>query len=165
MVKPFEPSARAPAAPAPALAPLSAAQLAGQARRSARVARVIDRLNRGASVADIAAQEGVSLKRMRNCLREILAEREPKPPVSVVAEAKRLNEALGPAFDAMRDPMTGPNLTAIDRVVSIVRALGLVNGFDAPSLRRCARRRLAGAPRGLSAPSRVPRPTNSALTD
>jgi hypothetical protein len=146
VTKPFEPSTPGPGGGAPAVAPLSAARLAGQARRSERAARVLDRLNRGASVADIAAQEGVSLKRMRNCLREILAEREPKPPVSVLAEAKRLNEALGAAFDAMHDPETGANIEAIDRVVSIVHALGLVNGFDAPGLRRCAKRRLAGGP-------------------
>lgn len=168
MLKPFEPPVPAPAGAAPAGRPaaLSATRLAAQARRSERAARIIGRLNRGASVADIAAEEGVSLKRMRNCLCEILAEREPQPPAAAVAQAKRLNEALRDALDAMRDPMTGANLKAIDQVLSIVRALDLVNGFDAPSLRRRARRSLPRTQRGLSAPQRVlDRPTNSAVND
>ena len=166
--KPSEPSVPAPAddAPAAGLAAVSAARLAGQARRRERAERIIGRLNHGASVADIAEAEGVSLKRMRNCLREILAEREPQPPVPILAEAKRLNEALGDALDAMHDPMTGANFKAIDRVVSIVRALDLVNGLDAPSLRRCARRRLPRMQRGPRAPQRaLERPTNSAVND
>jgi hypothetical protein len=52
------------------------------------------------------------------------------------------------------------------RVVSIMCALGLVSGLDAPSLRRCARRRLTGAPRNPRASQRAfARPTNSGAND
>ena len=144
----------------------SAPTAAAAARRGEREMRVIDLLNRGASVAEIAGEEGVSLKRMRNCLREILAGREPQPPAPILAEAKRLNEALRDALDAMHGPMTGANFKAIDRVVSIVRALDLVNGLDAPSLRRRARRRLPGINRSLRAPQRaLERPAYSGVND
>jgi hypothetical protein len=59
------------------------------------------------------------------------------------------------------DSDSAPRPPLVDRVrsrfVSIVRALGLVNGLDARSLRRCAKRRLAGAPRSTSAPQRPAR--------
>src|ERR1700691_2484116 len=55
------------------------------ARRAARLergeleARIVSLLNRGVAVAEIAAREGLSLKRMRNLVREILAQRMPQP--------------------------------------------------------------------------------------
>ncbi len=112
-------------------------------RRDEREARIVGLLTGGASVAEIADQEGVSLKRMRNCLREILARREPRPPVEfLVRETNRLNEALRDSFDAMVDPKTGrANFQAIDRVVSIVRALDRVNGFSGRAVRPGSRPR------------------------
>jgi DNA-binding CsgD family transcriptional regulator len=61
------------------------------ARRKARQGkadrerRIVNLLNVGVSVAEIAAREGVSLKRMRNLAREILAARMPQPPAEFLA--------------------------------------------------------------------------------
>ena len=63
-----------------------AATASVQARRKAREAgadrerQIVDLLNRGVSVAEIASQSGVSIQHMRKPVREILAERAPQPP-------------------------------------------------------------------------------------
>ncbi len=135
----FEPSeVSEPAKASTTLAPRgdrpSVAQTAATPRRAERQARIVGLFNEGVSVAEIAAREGVSLKRMRNCLREILAKRQPRPPAEFLArEVSRLNEALLLSFGAMYNPETGANFEAIDRVVSIVRALDRVSGFSAPT--------------------------------
>jgi hypothetical protein len=67
-----------------------------------REERIVGLLNRGASVPEIAASEGVTLKRMRNVVREILSERMPQPPAEFLAlQVSRLNEALLVSFSAM----------------------------------------------------------------
>ena len=121
-----------------------------EARRAARLAkfkrerRILDLLNRGVSVAEIAAQEGVTEKSMRALVREILARRMPEPPAEFVAlQVSRLNEALLVAYGAM----SGANLGAVDRVVKIVRELDRYHGFVAVE-----RRSLPDAPR-LKAPA------------
>ena len=120
----------------------SVARTVATARRAEREDRIIRLFNEGVSVAEIAAQEGVSLKRMRNCLREILARRQPRPPAEFIArQVGQLNEALLLSFDAMVDPETGANFAAIDRVVSIVRQLDRFNGFSAPAARSRAKSR------------------------
>ena len=95
-----------------------------EARRAARLAkfkrerRILDLLNRGVAVAEIAAREGVREKSMRAIVRDILARRMPEPPAEFVAlQVSRLNEALLVAYGAM----SGANLGAVDRVVKIVR--------------------------------------------
>ncbi|HEY5206866.1 MAG TPA: hypothetical protein VIJ63_20050 [Roseiarcus sp.] len=89
-------------------------------------------LNRGASVPEIAASEGLTLKRMRNVVREILSERMPQPPAEFLAlQVSRLNEALLVSFSAMHDPKEGTNFEAVDRVVRIVRELDRYHGFAA----------------------------------
>jgi hypothetical protein len=109
---------------------------------------IVDYLNRGVSVAEIAARFDVGEKRMRAIIREILARRMPAPPEEFVAiQVSRLNEALLVAYSAM----SGMNLKAVDRVVRIVRELDRYHGFVA------AERRLPEpAPRitvrGLEAP-------------
>jgi hypothetical protein len=45
-----------------------------------REQRIVEYLNRGMSVAEIAARVGVGEKRMRANIREILARRTPHPP-------------------------------------------------------------------------------------
>jgi transposase len=87
---------------------------------------IVGYLNRGVSVAEIAARVGVGEKRMRAVIRDPrtgirrLAHRCPHPPEAFVAiQVSRLNEALLIAFSAM----TGANLKAVDRVVKIVREL------------------------------------------
>jgi hypothetical protein len=103
-----------------------------RSRRAARIEKfkrervVIDYLNRGVSVREIAAQLGVTEKRMRAIVKEVLAAHMPGPPQEFVAlQISRLNEALLVAYSAM----SGMNLKAVDRVVRIVRELDRYHGF------------------------------------
>jgi hypothetical protein len=105
-----------------------------QARRRARLAkasrekRIIEGLNCGVSVVEIAEREGVSEKRMRALVRDVLARRMPEPPAQFLAmQVNRLNEALRLSFGAM----SGGSLQAVDRVVRIVRELDRYHGFVA----------------------------------
>ena len=98
----------------PAVAP--AARLAQFKREQA----IVDFLNRGVSVAEIAVRFGVGEQRMRAVVRDILARRIPETPEEFAAiRASRLNEALLVAFSAMGSL----NLKAVDLVIRIVRAL------------------------------------------
>jgi hypothetical protein len=102
--------------------------------KAKREQRVISLLNRGVSVPEIAAQERLSLKRMRNVVREILSERMPQPPTEFLAlQVSRLNEALLVSFSAMYTTAEGTNFEAVDRVVKIVRELDRYHGFAAVS--------------------------------
>ena len=112
-----------------------------EARRAARVEkavrerRIVDSLNRGVSAAEIAAREGVTEKRMRAAVREILARRMPEAPADYVAlQLGRLNEALLVAYSAM----SGANIRAVECVVRIVREMDRYHGFAAAG-RRVAR--------------------------
>jgi hypothetical protein len=97
-----------------------------------REARIVSLLNRGVSVPEIAAQHGLSLKRMRNLVREILAQRMPQPPAEFLAlQVSRLNEALLVTYSAMHTSGAGTNFEAVDRVVRIVRELDRYHGFGA----------------------------------
>ena len=83
-----------------------------------REQRIVSLLNRGASVPEIAASEGLTLKRMRNVVREILAERMPQPPAEFLAlQVSRLNEALLVSFTDMHTAAKGTNFEAVDRIV------------------------------------------------
>ncbi len=115
-----------------------------EARRAARLEKamrerlIIDLLNRGVSVAELAARLGVTEKRMRALVKEILARRMPEPPAEFVAlQVSRLNEALLVAYSAM----SGQNLRAVDRVVKIVRELDRYHGFFAADRRSLAESR------------------------
>ena len=121
--------------------------------RAGRETRIVSLLNRGVSVAEIAGREGVSLKRMRNLVREILAKRMPQPLAesSSRLQISRLNEALLVSYSAMHNSVSGTNFEAVDRVVRIVRELDRYHGF-AP---------YGGPPRApetlrLAAPSQTP---------
>jgi DNA-binding CsgD family transcriptional regulator len=111
-----------------------------EARHAARAAKaererlILDSLNRGLSMAEIAARIGVTEKRMRALVREIVARRSPAPEDYVAIQIGRLNEALGFAYAAM----SADNLRAVELVVRIVRALDRYHGL-APSGRRPAR--------------------------
>ncbi len=121
-------------APLAALTPSTDARAARLAKFE-REQLIVNYLNRGVSVAEIAARVGVGEKRMRASIKEILARRMPAPPAEFVAiQVSRLNEALLVAYSAM-----GPtNLKAVDRVVRIVRELDRYPGFDAAAGRRRA---------------------------
>jgi hypothetical protein len=78
------------------------------------------------SVAEIAQSEGVTHRRMRMMVGEILARRAPQPPAEFLAlQVSRLSEALLVSYGAMG----GGNLEAVDRVVKIVRELDRYHGF------------------------------------
>ncbi len=120
---------------APPFAPSYPSTVARAARlkKFQREQLIVDYLNRGVSVAEIAARVGVGEKRMRAVIREILARRVPHPPEEFVAiQVSRLNEALLVAFSAM----TGTNLKAVDQVVKIVRELDRYGGAFAAEWRR-----------------------------
>ena len=78
---------------------------AARLKKFAREQLIVDYLNRGVSVAEIAARIGVGEKRMRAVIRDIFARRMPHPPGEFVAiQVSRLNEALLVAFSAMSPP-------------------------------------------------------------
>ena len=112
-----------------------AARRAARVEKAVRERRIVDYLNRGVSAAEIAAREGVTEKRMRAVVREILARRMPEAPADYVAlQLGRLNEALLVAYSAM----SGANLRAVECVVRIVREMDRYHGFVAAG-RRAAR--------------------------
>jgi DNA-binding CsgD family transcriptional regulator len=117
-----------------------------------RERRIMNLLNAGGSAADIARLEGLSLKRVRNLVREILAQRMPQPPAEFVAlQVSRLSEALLVSYTAMYGASTGANFQAIDRVVRIVRELDRYHGYvplEAPT--RADDPRLAPPPSPLA---------------
>ena len=115
-----------------ALAGAKARDRSIEGRRAARREKfererlVVDSLNRGVSVAEIAARLGVTEKRMRALVSEILARRAPPAPEEYAAlQASRLNEALLVAMSAM----SPANLKAVALVVRIVRELDRYHGF------------------------------------
>ena len=112
-------------APAPAADNPPTETRAGRLAKFKREQLIVDYLNRGVSVAEIAAHIGVGEKRMRAVIREILARRMPHPPMEFVAiQVSRLNEALLNAFSAM----SPTNLKAVAQVVKIVRELDRYGG-------------------------------------
>ncbi len=111
-------------APAAACIPPSEARAARLAKFK-REQLIVDFLNRGVSVAEIAARVGVGEKRMRANIREILARRMPHPPEEFVAiQVSRVSEAMAVAFSAM----SPTNLKAVGQVVKIVRELDRYGG-------------------------------------
>ena len=117
------------AAPSPRPADPRAARLA----KFKREQRIVEYLNRGVAVAEIAAQVGLSEKRMHAVVRDILDRRMPHPPKEFVAiQVSRLNEALLVAYSAM----SLTNLKAVDQVVKIVRELDRYHGLSAVAGRR-----------------------------
>jgi transposase-like protein len=100
---------------------------------------IVEYLNRGVSVAEIAARFDIGEKRMRAIIREILARRMPAPPEEFLAiQLSRLNEALLVAYSAM----SPTNLKAVDQVVRIVRELDRYHGFAVAGRRRPAPRQI-----------------------
>ena len=115
---------------APPVAPSnpSADPRAARLAKFKREQRIVEYLNRGVSIVEIAAQVGVGEKRMRAIVREIMDRRMPHPPREFVAiQVSRLNEALLVAYSAM----SPTNLKAVDQVVKIVRELDRYHGFVA----------------------------------
>ena len=160
--------------------PMRAAHTSPTATRAARLAKfqreqlIVDYLNRGVSVAEIAAEIGIGEKRTRAVIRETLARRMPHPPEPpdpspgvVAIQVSRLNEALLMAFNAM----SPSNLKGIDQMVKIVRELDRYGGAfaaewarpEAPPIRRPGARTSKDASLNVNlAPARDDRPENLA---
>lgn len=128
------PSPPAPSPPAIRRARSPQARRAARARKAEREQRIVNPLNRGVSVAEIAGREGLSVSRMRRLVREILAQRMPQPPAEFLAmQIGRLNDALLVSYGAMYNDYTGPYFAAIDRVLKIIRELDRYHRFAAPA--------------------------------
>ncbi len=126
--------------PAPGTPPTEAR--AAQLAKFRREQLIVDTLNRGVSVAEIAVRIGVGEKRTRAIIREVLARRMPHPPEEFVAiQVSRLNEALLVAYSAM----SPTNPEAVDQVVKIVRELDRYGGAFAAESRLDAPAEEAGA--------------------
>jgi hypothetical protein len=122
-----------------------AARRAARQAKASRESRIVEGLNRGVSLADIAERERVGEKRMRVLVHEILARRMPKQPTEFVAtQVSRLEAALRVSYDAM----AVDNLRAVALVVKIVRELDRYHGFTAAE-----HRGLAAAPEALPGPA------------
>src|SRR5271165_1581535 len=102
---------------------------AAKRRKADREQRILRMLTAGASMAEIAMREGVTRRRMRAIVQEILSRPRPDETPSEFAtlQVVRLNEALRASYSAM----SGGNLRAVDRVVRIVRELDRYHGFPA----------------------------------
>src|SRR5271167_4930219 len=117
---------------------LAEARRKARLKRNAREKWMIDKLNRGMSVTELAARQGVTLRRMQILVREILTRRAPSPPAEYLAlQVNRLNEAMIVAYGSM----AGGNLKAVDRVVRIVSEMDRYHGY----FRGARERRAIGA--------------------
>ena len=81
-----------------------AARNAARQRKAEREMRIVGFLNRGVSIAEIAAREGVTERGMRKSIRGLLARRAPQPPAEFLAlQVSRLHEALIVAYGECRE--------------------------------------------------------------
>jgi len=88
-----------------------------QREMAMRDARLIRALATGQSIEELAAQEGVSLRRARERVSAILSRTADPPAEFVQLQIRRLSEAMLVAHGAMSDG----NLRAVDRVLRITR--------------------------------------------
>ena len=115
----------APASPAPTPAARirsrsRSERLARQRERATNDARLMNLLASGVSTAELALQDGVSLRRMRDRIAAMLARREAESPASFAPlQIARLGDAMKVAYSAMMDG----DLKALDRVLRIAREL------------------------------------------
>ncbi len=117
--------------------------------KSEREQLIVDFLNRGVSLAEIAARVGLSEKRMRAISCDPpdwdpggRPMPHPAKPLAAI-EVSRLNEAPLVAF-----AMTGANLEAVDRVATIIRELDRYHGAFVAAKRRRSEPACSGAPAG-----------------
>ena len=109
------------------------AQQTGRGRKRAtkretalRDARIVRALAHGEAIDEVAAREGLTLKRARERVAAVVARRRPDATEAFVAvQVARLNEAMLVAYGAMKDG----NLAAVDRVVRITREYDRYHGL------------------------------------
>jgi hypothetical protein len=120
-----------------------AQRLARQQERAADDVRLLNLLASGVRTAELALQEGVSPRRMRDRIAAAQARREVEPAASFAPlQVARLSDAMMVAYAAMM----GGDLKALDRVLRIGRELERYQGHH-PS-----------EPPTPSPPSRLPAP-------
>jgi hypothetical protein len=154
MAKPSKKSRRRESAlPPPQPAPRVAPRRATAERRL----RILERLTTGLTVAHIARVEGLSVRRIRRIIQEMLASREIDPPAGFVQlQIARLSEAMIVA----RAMMMEGDLQAMDRLIRLTGELDRYHGFkpsQIPAFGEAAPpRRIGGPRRELPAPNATP---------
>jgi hypothetical protein len=96
-----------------------------------RDVRLVEQLAAGATIEEIAANQGISVKWARERKAAVLGQRAIDPPHEFIKlQVRRLSEAMLVAYSAVSDG----NLKAIDQVIKVVRELDRYHGFgpDAP---------------------------------
>src|SRR5271165_4501149 len=121
-----------------------------------RDARIVRALAHGEPIDEVAAREGLSLKRARERVAAVVARRAPEPTEYFVAvQIARLNEAMLIAYGAMKDG----NLAAVDRVLKITREYDRYHGLALTLARRAGPSQSVGP---IAAPlSCLPAPPSS----
>jgi hypothetical protein len=111
---------RAPSIPPPPR------RIAPRRATASRQLRILERLTAGASVAEIAGAEGLTIRRVRQIIAEALASREVDPAAGFAQlQIARLGDAMRIAHTKM---MKG-DLQALDRFVRLVAELDRYHGF------------------------------------
>ena len=111
--------------------------------------RLLTLLAAGVGTAELALQEGVPLRRMRDRIADLLARREAEPPAAFVPlHVARLGDAMKVAYAAMMDG----DLKALDRVLRVGRELERYRALARPSLGSPP----PAAPPRLAAPDPLP---------
>jgi DNA-binding CsgD family transcriptional regulator len=120
-------------------------RLEARKTKAERNVRLFNLLKSGVPIAEIALQEGLSIRRARELVQDMLARREVDPPAGFAQlQIGRLSDAMMVAYAAM---MEG-NMHALDRVLRIVGELDRYHGFHG-----VAAQPAAGATPALAAPA------------
>ncbi len=101
-------------------------RLEARQAKAVRNVRLFNLLKSGVPIAEIALQEGLSVRRAREVVQEMLERREVDPPAGFAQlQIGRLSDAMMVAYTAM---MEG-NMHALDRVLRIVGELDRYHGL------------------------------------
>ena len=149
--------------PDPRPEPARPSRLEVRRAKAERKLRVFNLLKAGVPVAQIAFQEGLTVRRTRAVIQETLDRREIDPPAGFVElQVGRLSDAMMVAHAAM---MEG-NLQALDRLVKIVGELDRYHGFGrALSAPDAATAALAAPMPKLALPAQSEAAENHVTTD
>ena len=127
-------------------------RLEARQARAERNVKLFNLLKSGVPIAEIALQEGLSVRRARELVREMLERREVDPPAGFAQlQIGRLSDAMMVAYAAM---MEG-NLQALDRVLRVVGELDRYHGLGGAKTDTAAgaRRALAASAPALALPA------------
>jgi hypothetical protein len=130
--------------------------------------RFIEKLAAGATIEELAASEGISMKWARERKAALLASRVIDPPHEFIKlQIRRLSEAMLVSYSAM----SNGDLRAVDKVIKVARELDRYHGFvphpiaprSAPSLGAAPRLLALPQPLGALAPPEVEPTTDGNL--